>query len=97
MGLIRKDSASNVLATVACIFQRKRDLVQSVRDEYAKEEMVIAKALPCKSQSKMYQHRAPRSKMVLCQIREFICKRCEIRERVVAKDITTLLRSLGYQ
>ena len=34
--------------------------------------------------------------MIICQIREFIRKHREIRERVVAKDITILLRSLGY-
>ena len=34
--------------------------------------------------------------MILCKIREFICKRREIREQLVAKDITTLLCSLGY-
>ena len=35
--------------------------------------------------------------MIICQIREFIRKSRDIREQVVAKDITILLRSLGYQ
>ena len=34
--------------------------------------------------------------MILCQIIEFIRIRREIRERVLAKDIMILLRSLGY-
>ena len=70
--------------------------MQSVWDEYVKEKRVTIKALPCKSQSKIYQQKVPRSKMILCQIREFIRKRRDIRERLVDKDITILILSLGY-
>ena len=34
--------------------------------------------------------------MIICQIREFICKLHDIRERVVAKYITILLCYLGF-
>ena len=70
--------------------------MQSVWDKYVKEDRVTVKALPCNSNSNIYQQRVPRSKMILCQIIDFIRKRREIRERVVAKYITILLRSVGY-
>ena len=41
-----KSPASNVLTTVACIFWRKKALVQSVWAEYVKEERVAVKVLP---------------------------------------------------
>ena len=96
MGPIRKAPASNVLTTIACIFWRKRALVQSVWAEYAKEKRTTVKAMSCNSQSKIYRQRGPISKMILCHIRDFIHKRRDICERVVAKDIMILLCSLGY-
>ena len=96
MGPSRKAPASNFSTTVACIFWQERALVQSVWAEYVKEDRVNIKALPCNSQSKIYQQRVPRSNTIIFQIREFICKRREIREQVVAKYITILLCYLGY-
>ena len=81
---------------VACIFRKKRNLVQSVWADCVKQKRVTIKALPCNSQSKIYQQRVPRSNTIIFQIREFICKRREIREQVVAKYITILLCYLGY-
>ena len=70
--------------------------MKSVWSKYVKEERVTVNAQPCNSQSKIHQKRVPISKMILFQIREFIRNLLEIREHVVAKDITILLRSLGY-
>ena len=96
MGPSCKAPASNVLTTVACIFWRKKAPVQSVWADYVKVKRVTVKALPWNSQSKIYQQTIPRSKMILCHIIEFIHKPRDIRERVLAKDIMILLRSLGY-
>ena len=70
--------------------------MKSVWSKYVKEERVTVNALPLNSQSKIHQKRVPISKMILCQIREFIRNRLEIREHVVARDITILQCSLGY-
>ena len=58
------------------------------RVEYVKEERVTLNVLLCNSQSKIHNKRVPRSNMILFQIREFIRNLREIRENVVAKDIT---------
>ena len=96
MGLSSKAPVSTVSTTVASIFRRKRALVQSVWDKYAKEDRVTVKALPWNSQSKINQQRVPKSKMIIFQITELIRKRSGICERLVAKDITMLLWSLVY-
>ena len=70
--------------------------MKSVWSKYVKEERVTVNAQPCNSQSKIHQKRVPISKMILFQIREFIRKRHDIRERLVDKDITILILSLGY-
>ena len=57
MGPSRKAPASNFSTTVACIFRRKRALVQSVWAEYAKEKRMTVKAMPCNLQSKIYRQR----------------------------------------